>query len=122
MKKILLAAVAVSSLAAALPAAAQYGYSDRSNRIERRIERGVQNGSLTWGEARRLRDQLNYVERLENRYQANGMTGWEARDLDRRYDALSSQLRYERNDTQYRYDRNDSQYRYDRNYRDWYGY
>ena len=113
MKKLLMAAVAVSSLAAALPAAAQYAYSDRADRIERRIERGVQDGSLTYGEARRMRDQLNYVERLENRYEANGMTGWEARDLDRRYDALSAQLRSERNDTQYRYDRS---------YRNWYGY
>ncbi len=113
MKKIVMAAVAVSALAAALPAAAQYASSERADRIERRIERGVQDGSLTWGEARRLRDQLSSVERLENRYQMNGLSGWEARDLDRRYDAVSAQLRIQRNDTQYRYDRS---------HRGWYGY
>ena len=113
MRKILMAAVAASSLAAAVPAFAQYGYgynysstySDRAQRLEARIERGQQDGSLTWREARDLRNQLNSVERLEARYAYNGMSAWEARDLERRYDAIAAELRYQRNDNQYRYER-----------------
>ena len=106
MKKLLMAAAAVAALGAAVPAAAQSWYTDRADRddrIEMRIDRGLADGSLTRYEARRLRMQLNQVERLEARYRYNGLTAWELRDLDRRYDAIARQLRWERNDTQYRY-------------------
>ena len=114
MKKLVMAAVAASALAAAMPAAAQsWAGGDRSDRIEQRIDRGVQDGSLTWREARGLRSQLNSVQRLESRYRFNGLSSWEASDLDRRYDAISAQLRDQRHDTQYRYERGP---------RNWYGY
>ncbi len=111
MRKLLLAAVAAASLVATLPAAAQTYYGDRADRIERRIDRSVQNGAISWGQARSLRAQLNATARLENRYRSDGLSNWEARDLDRRYDSIDAQLRGARDATQYRYERNR-----------WYGY
>ncbi len=111
MKKLISAAVVAASLAAALPAAAQsWSPGARADRIEMRIDRGLRDGSLSWGEARRMRWQLNQVERLEDRYARNGLNGWEMRDLDRRYDQVAMQLRAERNDTQYRYGRSERRF------------
>jgi len=112
MKKLLIAAVAVSALASAAPSFAQI-VGDRADSIATRIDRGVRNGDLTWGEAQSLRARLRNVERLEARYRYNGLTGWEARDLDRRYDALSADVRFQRHDNQYRYRRDhDNDWRY----------
>lgn len=72
--------------------------NDRQDRLYERIERGVANGSLTEREARRLRAEFIRLERLEHRYRANGLSGWERADLDRRFDALSSRIRWERRD------------------------
>lgn len=113
MKKLLIAAVAVSALGAAAPSLAQgLGAGDRADRIAERIDRGVRTGQLTWTEARGLRNQLRRVERLEARYRYNGLTGWEARDLQRRYHALSSDVRFQRHDYQYRYRRGAERWRY----------
>ena len=120
MKKILLSLAAISALAAAAsPAAAQsYGrydprYEDRfdgdarldrSDRIERRIDRAQSNGRLTPREAATLRAQVRSVEHLEWRYRRDGrITRWEHDDLQRRYAHLEARLRYERNDRDYGY-------------------
>jgi len=115
MKKIILPIVAVSALAAAtLPAAAmaQQPINQRQAQLEQRIDRGVRNGDLNRGEARRLHGELREVARLEYRYRAGGLNGWERNDLDRRLDRISAQIRYERHDRDYGYgygrgDRND---------------
>lgn len=124
-KTLFAALVATAGLAAAAsPAAAQdwrydhdrdgssYGYARydrgdyninaRQERLNDRIEDGVRNGSLTWREARDLREQSRDIARLEARYRYDGLNGWERADLDRRMDRLDQQIRYERHDGDYR--------------------
>ncbi|MCK5911153.1 MAG: hypothetical protein KAG62_14495 [Caulobacter sp.] len=105
MKKILIPIVTVSALAAAtLPAVASaQPINQRQDQLERRIDIGLRNGSLTRPEAHRLRAELRDTERLEHRYRRNGLSGWERADLDRRFDRISAQVRYERHDRDYGY-------------------
>lgn len=105
MKKILIPIVAVSALAAtALPAVASaQSINQRQDMLERRVDMGLRNGSLTRSEAYRLRGELREVARLENRYRRGGLSGWERADLDRRFDRISAQIRYERHDRDYGY-------------------
>lgn len=114
MKKILIPIVAVSALAAAtVPAAASaQSINDRQDRLERRIDRGLYNGTLTRHEAYRLRAELREAARLEHRYRRDGLSRWERADLDRRFDRISAQIRYERHDRDYGYG-----YGHDRDYR-----
>lgn len=108
MKKLLLSMTALATLAtgvAATPAAAQgYGnwqtVNQRQGNLYQRIEQGVRNGSLTRPEAQRLRGRFVALNNLEQRYRRNGLTQWERRDLDQRFDALSRQIRAERHDRQ----------------------
>ncbi len=107
MKKLLAMAVAASALAVAAPASAQAWQSinQRQANLEHRIDVGVRNGSLTRSEATRLRAEFRDIARLEARYRHNGLSAWERRDLDRRFDLLSARIRYERHDRQDRRDR-----------------
>ena len=126
MKKLALAAVAVATLAGSAATAQPYGYerydrydNDRYDRgayasmeqrklqIDRRIQQGLRSGQLTRREAWQLRAEFNQIARLEARYRLNGLSAWEARDLDRRLDQLAMQVRYERRDDQRRYGYND---------------
>lgn len=105
MKKILIPIVTVSALAAAaLPAVASaQPINQRQDQLERRVDIGLRNGSLTRNEAYRLRAELRETERLEHRYRRGGLSGWERADLDRRFDRISAQIRYERHDRDYGY-------------------
>ncbi|AAK25182.1 hypothetical protein EIB18_17070 [Caulobacter vibrioides] len=116
MKKILIPIVAVSALAAAtVPAAASaQSINERQDRLERRIDRGLYNGTLTRHEAYRLRAELREAARLEHRYRRDGLSRWERADLDRRFDRISAQIRYERHDRDYGYGYG---YGHDRDYR-----
>jgi hypothetical protein len=87
----------------------------RQANLDRRIDVGVRNGSLTRREARSLRREFNDIARLEANYRRNGLNQWEMADLDRRFDRLSMQIRAERNDRQTANGRNDRNDRYDRN-------
>ena len=100
MKKILIPIVAVSALAAAtLPAVASaQSINQRQDQLERRIDMGLRNHSLTRSEAGRLRGELRETARLEDRYRRGGLSGWERADLDRRFDRLSASIRYEPRD------------------------
>jgi len=133
MKKILLsiaAASAVVAVAAPVAALAQsydrydrpydrpydrhddrggWNGGDRVERLDRRIEIGLRNGSLTRREAWRLKGDLRETARLEMRYGRDGFSRWERADLDRRFDRISAQIRYERHDRDY-----GSGYGYDR--------
>ena len=107
MKRLLIPILAVASLGAALPAAANASpwqpVNQRQANLDQRIDVGVANGSLTRPEAMRLRGDFRSLNRLEARYRAsNGLSAWERRDLDRRFDALSAQIRAERHDHQHR--------------------
>lgn len=130
MKTALAALAAVAAVTVAAPAAAQpYGHggydhgrydrhdrydryerhgrhdgwniNQRQERLERRIERGLRDGSLTRREARWLRAEFRDIARLESRYRYDGLTRWERADLDRRFDRLEAQIRYERRDRDY---------------------
>ena len=116
MKRILIPALALAAASVAVPAAAQsYDRHDRGDRYEqtqrgwqsveqrkynldRRIDQGIRNRTLSMREATRLKAELNSLVRLERSYQRGGLSRWERTDLDRRYDALSRQVRAERND------------------------
>jgi len=107
MKKFLAMAVAASALAVAAPASAQVwqNINQRQAQLDSRIDAGVRDGSLTRQEAIRLRVEFRNLAGLEARYRVNGLSYGERADLDRRFDALSSQIRYQRNDGQDRGDR-----------------
>lgn len=102
MKKFLALAAAASVLALAAPASAQpwQNINQRQATLDQRIDQGVRNGTLTRAEAVRLRGEFNDLSRLEARYRVDGLSTRERADLDRRFDALSSQIRYERHDAQ----------------------
>ena len=116
MKKALTPVLAIAAASVAVPAAAQnYDRYDRHDRYEqnrggwqsisnrkyqldRRIDVGLRNGSLSRREASRLQTELNALVRLERNYMRGGLTRWERDDLDRRYDRLAVQVRIERRD------------------------
>ncbi len=120
MKKFLIPALALAAASVAVPAMAQsYGprhYDDRGGRYEqdrggrwqnisqrkyqldRRIDRGERNGSLSRREATRLRFDLDALVHLERSYMRGGLSYRERAELDRRYDRLSFQVREERRD------------------------
>lgn len=117
MKKVVVPALALAAASVAVPAAAQSltisvssgpGYvqnyrgwqpiSQRKYNLDHRIDRSLRNGRISYREASRLKSELNGLVRLEYRYQRGGLTAWERRDLDRRYDRLAAHLRYERRD------------------------
>ena len=128
MKKILIPALALAAASVAVPAMAQsYGprhHDDRGGRYEqdrggrwdhdrgggwqnisqrkfnldRRIDRGERNGSLSRREANRLRRELDDLVYLERSFLRGGLSYRERAELDRRYDRLSFQIREERRD------------------------
>ena len=116
MKKALIPVLAIAAASVAVPASAQnYDRHDRHDRYEqnrggwqsisnrkyqldRRINVGLRNGSLSRREGRRLENELNRLVRLERSYLRGGLTRWERNDLDRRYDRLAVQVRIERRD------------------------
>ena len=128
MKKFLIPALALAAASVAVPAMAQsYGHPDRDGRggryeqdrggrwdndrgggwqnisnrkyqLDRRIDRGERNGSLSRREATRLRYDLNALVYLERSYMRGGLSYRERAELDRRYDRLSMQVRAERRD------------------------
>ena len=118
MKKVLLSLAAVTAIAAASPAAADNDHrrdrdrgdrrvsiNERQHDLAQRIDRAFRRGELTRTEAGRLVTQLRRVEALEHQYRRGGLAAWERHELDRRLDAVQSQLRIERrdNDRQYGY-------------------
>jgi membrane peptidoglycan carboxypeptidase len=111
MKKLIVSlAVASAAMIAAAPASAQgwgrgNNIQQRLQRIEVRIDRNAQRGSLTRNEAQRLRAETNGVQRLAWRYSRNGVTAWEHRDLERRVDRLQNRLQRQRHDDQRRWRR-----------------
>jgi len=100
MRKALIALMAGGALAAAaVPALAQTydsGTAQREETIRLRID-AVRYGDLTGGEAARLRGELREIVDLDARYQDDGMTSWQVRDLDSRLSLLSARLNHEVN-------------------------
>ena len=116
MKKALIPVLAIAAASVAVPAAAQnydrydrhdryeqnrggwQSISNRKHQLDRRIDVGMRNGSLSRREGRRLENALHQLVRLERNYMRGGLTRWERNDLDRRYDRLAVQVRIERRD------------------------
>ena len=116
MKKALIPVLAIAAASVAVPASAQnydrhdrhdryeqnrggwQSISNRKHQLDRRIDVGLRNGSLSRREGRRLENELNRLVRLERSYLRGGLTRWERNDLDRRYDRLAVQVRIERRD------------------------
>ena len=102
------AVAAVPAAAAPAPAPWQQGWqsiNQRQANIDRRIDQGVRNGSLSRNEAQRLRTQFRDLNRLERQYRRNGLNQAERRDLDRRFDRLAQRVRAQKNDRQGAYRR-----------------
>lgn len=101
---IIAAGLGLATVALPTAASAQAGWqtiNQRQANLDRRIDRGVQNGTLNRREAQRLRTDFRALNQLEYRYRrSNGLSQFERRDLDRRFDALSARVRFERNDRQ----------------------
>jgi len=130
MRKLLVSTLMLSALLGAAPAAAQY-YGDRDsrdyrydrdsrdyryddnryrgdNRYDRqieqlidRIQRAESRDLISRREEDRLMHQARQLNYLENRYSRNGLTRWEAQDLQRRIASLRAQFRWERQDGRY---------------------
>lgn len=101
MKKFALMLAGLGALMTALPAAAQpwQSVNQRQAQIERRIDQGIRNGSLSRREAVNLRAEFRQIANLEQRYRrSNGLSMQERRDLDRRMTALSNKVRIDRHD------------------------
>ncbi|MDB5470132.1 MAG: hypothetical protein JWR84_1692 [Caulobacter sp.] len=102
MKKLVIAIVAASALAAtAAPvlAAPWQNINQRQAQLDRRIDQGVRSGQITRREASSLRQEFRGIARLEARYRATGgLQAWERVDLDRRFSRLSVKIRWQAND------------------------
>src|SRR4030095_360467 len=133
MRKFLIsAAFAASTIVAAAPAAAQwyppqqqgygYGYNKygqvrrlqvRVDDLQRHINNLDRRNILSNREASRLRDESRDVERRLHYAARNGLSGWEAQDIDRRIGRLEYRIQREARDgnrygyyrTGYGYDR-----------------
>lgn len=104
MKKFALTIAGLGIAMTAIPAASAQGawqnINQRQAQLERRIDLGQRNGYLSRREAASLRQEFRQIEFLERRYRrsAPGLTQWERRDLDRRFDMLSAKIRREDGD------------------------
>jgi type II secretory pathway pseudopilin PulG len=108
MKKLLTVAIAASALTAAVPALAQSYLDDRASQADQRIDNGESDGSLSVTQADDLRARLHDIERQQDNYRADGMANWQRRELNQRYDNLSSDITNMRHDEyQYRRDSGD---------------
>ncbi len=134
-KKALVSALVLAAASVAIPATASaqsYGHdrdggrnyqdnrggwqsiSQRKYQLDRRIDQGERNRSLSYREARNLRSQLNQLVYLEASYMRGGLSWRERQELDMRYDRLSAQIRVDRHDRDGRYDRDDHRDHHDR--------
>jgi Ni/Co efflux regulator RcnB len=106
MKAIAIIAAGLGLATVALPtaASAQAGWqsiNQRQQNLDRRIDQGVRNSALNRNEAQRLRGEFRALNQLENRYRrSNGLSQFERRDLEARFNALSARIRIQRNDRQ----------------------
>jgi hypothetical protein len=115
MKKFLLAMTAVSALATAAPAAAQYrsygysnvgaGFENRIGMLRAQLQAGMQQGTIDQRQARRLNQQINALTRLEYQYGRDGLSRNEMADLQQRELALREQVQYAVNSGYDRYGR-----------------
>ena len=106
MRRILFTMGAVSALAIAAPAAAQYGYQaqtradadfsarfdQRMDQLASRLEAGIDAGTINRTEARDLRADLWTMVRLQRDLERNGLTAQERTDLQQRLRSLRQEF------------------------------
>jgi hypothetical protein len=99
-----IAMIGIVTLAVATPAFAQETRADRrQDRQELRIDKGVQSGSLTPRETRKLERGQNHVEKVETRAQADGkVTAREKVRLEHAQDVQSKRIYRQKHDKQAR--------------------
>jgi hypothetical protein len=124
MKKLIMAAAALTALATAAPALAQPwdydrddrrydrgngrgydgpGFRDEIARANQMIERGARNGVLSGYEVRGYRANLRDIQYRIDRYRADGMFDRRERaDVDQRFDRLFSLIQQSRGDARER--------------------
>ena len=108
MKKfsMILAAIGVATVAVPGVASAQawQPIQQRERNLDSRIDQGIRSGALNRAEAQRMRGQLRDLVQLENRYRRTdrGLSGWERRDLNQRFDRLSARVYNQKHDRQRR--------------------
>lgn len=109
MRKILISAVLLGTLASAAPAAAQYGdyrgnygYNQGQNfdrqlaQLSDRVDRLYQRRLISEREARRLSRQIDQTDRLYDHFRRDGLTRREQHEIQNRIQHLRSQIREER--------------------------
>ena len=74
---------------------------DRYHNQQDRIEQGVDNGSLTRSEARRLEEQEQQLRRERERLSRNGLSRHDRQVLNRDLDRQSEEIHDQRHDDQY---------------------
>lgn len=109
MNKIIIALAATTAIAAAAPAAAQYGGNVqlRTDQLQTQLQAGVQAGSITRAEAMPLREQLRALTQLERQYSRDGLSSQERSDLQSRMATLRQGIRTAARTGGDRYDRDD---------------
>lgn len=108
MKTIIMALAATTALAAASPAAAQYGggYAQlRTDQLQGQLRAGIQSGAIDRVEAVSLRNQLGQLTRLERQYSQGGFTIRERSDLQNRMTSLRQEIAMAARNGGGRYDR-----------------
>ena len=114
MRKFLISAVLLSSVAISAPAAAQYrgGHGFQGSNIERQLDQIEQQIDrlrdrrlISRDEAFRLERRAEQIDRLHDRYRRNGLSHGERRDLQSRIHNLRQQVQSERREG--RHDRRD---------------
>lgn len=94
--------LAAASVPATANAAQWQSINQRQASLQQRINQGVRSGALNRNEASRLRTRFANLNRLEYRYRrtGGGLSTWERRDLDHRFDMLSRSIRTQKHDRQ----------------------
>lgn len=109
MKKIIFALAATTAIAAASPAAAQFGSNSemRTDQLQVQLQAGVRDGTITRAEAEPLREQLRMLTQLERQYSRGGFTTQERIELRSRTQSLRQAIRLAVRTGDGRYDRDD---------------
>lgn len=95
--------LATTLLVAAGTADAAPRFDHRQDRQAERIARGVETGTLTYGETNRLVNQQVAIHRTERRFEADGLvTPGEQVRLENRQDRASASIRRQKHDRAYR--------------------
>lgn len=89
----LFAAAAVSALTLGAGAAqAQSWVDDRYETLGDRIDTAARDGAITTAESASLREELADIGTLGEDYRENGLSSWETRDLNQRFDDLATRI------------------------------